>query len=203
MQWQGSFKNFTDQAGVHCSVVPAEAHHKIGLIERHNAVLRDCLERIVDNQSAATAEDMEIALSAALHGKNSLVHHLGRPPCMAAFGRLPRLPEELLSDPNGLVTGESASDMHRKAELYRCEATKAIAEMQASSAIRKALLRKTALQGSALPDVHPGSRVAYWRWQHRRKGIKKRGGYSIVHDTSDHIQMDAHAGYTQARPLHE
>ena len=40
--WQGQFRALADQAGVHCSVIPAESHHKIGLIKRHNAVLRAC-----------------------------------------------------------------------------------------------------------------------------------------------------------------
>ena len=121
---------------------------------------------------------------------------------MAAFGRLPRLPEELLSDPHGLVVGESVGENHRKAELYRCEATKAIAGMQASASMRRALLRKTALRGSQLPEVEPWSKIAYWRWQHRAKGSKKKGGFSIgryLGPDPDGRSCWIHTGSTTAR----
>ena len=72
--WHGHFRALADQAGAHCNVIPA-------------AVLRDSMERVVDNQSVATADDMDLAVIAALRGKNSLVHFRGRPPYMAAFGR--------------------------------------------------------------------------------------------------------------------
>ena len=72
--------------------------------------------------------------------------------------------------------------------------------MQASASMRRALL--TALRGSQLPEVEPGSRIASWRWQHRAKGSKKKGGFLIGKDLGpdpDGRSCWIHTGPTAAR----
>ena len=70
---------------------PAEAHWRIGLIERRNSVLRDILERIIDAESIYDLEDFDQAPEAAIFALNSMTYSHGRPPYMAVFGQIPRI----------------------------------------------------------------------------------------------------------------
>ena len=42
--YDAAFRTFMEKHGVH--VIPAEAHWRIGLVERRSSVLRDTLERV-------------------------------------------------------------------------------------------------------------------------------------------------------------
>ncbi|CAK9030852.1 Pentatricopeptide repeat-containing protein [Durusdinium trenchii] len=105
--FRSHFEDDLDQAGVFIDYVPAEAHNKIGLIERHNAVFRSLMERIIDYRAITGREQMYYTTTAAAFAKNSCTWSAGRPPYVAAFGRIPRMGIELLSDPHGLVTGQT------------------------------------------------------------------------------------------------
>ena len=55
------FRDYVERRGILLEVVPAEAHWRIGLIERRNAVLRDILERIIDSEAVMTSDDFDAA----------------------------------------------------------------------------------------------------------------------------------------------
>ena len=174
--FRGAFEENMDKAGVYMDYIPAEAHNKIGLIERHNATLRDLMERTIDSRAVTGAAQMEQAAIAACFAKNSQTWSSGRPPFIAAFGRIPRMGMDLLSDPHGLVAGRSREEAQRDADLLRVEAQKHLAAMYIDSNLRRALLRKST---SVDPqELQPGSIGAYWRWT--AKSGKKRGGYKLA-----------------------
>lgn len=173
--FRSTFEAAMDAAGVFMDYVPAEDHSKMGLIERHNATMRDLMERIIDSQAVAGKENMRLAAVAATFAKNSATWSSGRPPFIAAFGRIPRIGLNLLSDEHGLVTGQTRDEAQRLADALRIEAQQHLAAMSIDSTFRRALLRKTAPQPQL--DVPAGSVVAYWRWT-ARSG-KKRGGYKL------------------------
>ena len=50
-----------DEAGVYMDYVPAEAHNKIGLIERRNATYRSLMERVIEHQAVVGSDQMELA----------------------------------------------------------------------------------------------------------------------------------------------
>ena len=176
----GTFKAEFDEkmsaGGTYLDVIPGEAHYKLGVIERHNGTLRMLLERIVDSMPCTDADDIDLAIVSALQAKNSATWSSGRPPYIAAFGKIPRVGTDLLSDPRALISGSSRSEAQQQSALMRCEALKAIAEASASSTLRRALLRKTSQQLQLEPQ--PGSLLAYWRWTTRSH--RKRGGYRIA-----------------------
>ena len=105
------FKHYVERHGIWLEVIPAEAHWRIGLIERRNSVLRDILERIIDAESIFVNEDFDQAIKAP--------------------------------------------------DILRAEAIKALADINTSQALWRALLRKTAT--SNLTDLQPGQNCAYWR----------------------------------------
>ena len=174
--FRSHFEDDLDQAGVFIDYVPAEAHNKIGLIERHNAVFRSLMERIIDYRAITGREQMYYTTTAAAFAKNSCTWSAGRPPYVAAFGRIPRMGIELLSDPHGLVTGQTRAQAQQMADSLRVDAQQQIAAMSIDSTFRRALLRNTATSSTDTPEV--GSIVAYWRWT-ARSG-KKRGGYKLA-----------------------
>ena len=174
--FRGYFESSMDQAGVFVDYIPAESHHRIGLIERHNSVLRDLMERIIDSRAVSNEAMMGQAVIAACFAKNSCTWSSGRPPFIAAFGRIPRMGTNLLSDSRGLVTGQTRDELQKEADLLRIEAQQHLAAMSIDSNLRRALLRKSTTTGPQ--DLPIGSIAAYWRWT--AKSGKKRGGYKLA-----------------------
>ncbi|CAK9008588.1 unnamed protein product [Durusdinium trenchii] len=164
---RAAFEAAMDEAGVYMDYVPPEAHNKIGLIERHNATHRSLMERVIEQQAVVGSNQMELTTAAAAHAKNSCTWSAGRPPYVAAFGRIPRQGMELLSDPHGLVTGQTRAQAQQLADTLRVEAQQQIAAMSVDSTFRRALLRNTAPTEQDIPEV--GSIVAYWRWTAMRQ----------------------------------
>ena len=76
----GSFLENCETLGVMVFFIPAECHDQLGTIERHNAVWREAFERVVDQHAVDTDEQIDIAITATCHGKNSIVKQYGRTP---------------------------------------------------------------------------------------------------------------------------
>eukprot|EP00435_Cladocopium_sp_Y103_P039269 s577_g10.t1 len=175
--FRAEFEEYLDTTGTQTDFIPPEAHHRIGLIERHNSTLRDIAERIIDAQGVAGPEQMELAIASTVFSKNACTWSTGRPPFIAAFGRIPRHGGlDLLSDDHSLTVGGTQQQMHQLADTLRSEAQQQIAAMKVDGAFRRALLRKT--QPSPQQILSVGDTVAYWRWT-TRSG-KKRGGYKLA-----------------------
>ncbi|CAE7320438.1 RE1, partial [Symbiodinium microadriaticum] len=172
--FEGVFLQHLQESGVLVNVVPADGHHQVGAIERKNAVFRTVLERLIDQNGVTSKEQLDLCISAAIWAVNSSIHTRGRSSLQAVFGKLPRLPGDLLSDSAALAT----SDYHLLTEQLRSQACQAVAEMSASSVIRRALLRKTATSRARVNELLPGAMVAYWRWNLKARG-RKRGGYIL------------------------
>ena len=174
--FRSSFERDMEEAGVYMDYVPAEAHHKIGLIERHNHTYRTIMERIIDYHGITGRDQMQVVTAMTAYAKNSCTWSTGRPPYVAAFGRIPRQGINLLSDAHGLVTGHTQAQAQQFADSIRAEAQQQIAAMAIDSTFRRALLKNTAPDSGDIPEI--GSTVAYWRWT--AKSGRKRGGYKLA-----------------------
>ena len=201
----GAFqKEFTEQlesAGVHVNTIPAEAHWRIGAIERRNALLRTVVERLVDENAVTSGEALDWVITAATQTLNASVSTKGRSPYQAAFGKLPRFPGYILNDDRSLIVHNG----HLLAEELRSQALRAVADAKASSTIRRALLRKTAPNVSDAKAILPGAMAAYWRWTKKAAG-KKRGGYvlgRLVHHDSDGKSAWVHSNGGLVQVTHE
>ena len=174
--FRGSLEDELSNLGIYIDYVPTESHNRIGLIERHNAIMRGIAEKVIDSEGITDADGMKRAISAAAFSKNSCTWSSGRPPFVAALGRVPRIGFNLLSDERALVVGTTRSQAQQQMERMRCEAQQHLASMTYDSSLRRALLRKARPEQDF--DVPVGSIVAYWRWT-ARSG-KKRGGYRLA-----------------------
>eukprot|EP00439_Symbiodinium_sp_Y106_P035642 s1978_g4.t1 len=160
------------RSGILHEVIPAEAHHRLGKIERRNSLMRSLAERVIDERGVHSVAELNMVLPAIVFSMNSCTYSYGRSPYQAVFGRVPRPLGDLSSDPRALVLSPGDNDKRLAPELLRADALKALAEFNASSAVKRALLRKTRHQESA--DYQPGQPLAYWRWSGRSRQHKKR-----------------------------
>ena len=99
--FQGDCQAGLSSLGVVVDMVPASAHHQLGTIERHNALFRLMMDKVVDSTQAVTDEQMRQCCVAVCSARNSLIRRCGRSPNQAVFGRTPKLP-------GGLLTSETA-----------------------------------------------------------------------------------------------
>jgi len=191
--FEGHFVERCEMYGIHTAWVPAEAHHQLGRIERHNAIWRVMFQKVVDSNAVCAIEDVDMAVAATCHAKNSLIQRCGRSPYQATFGRLPRLPTALMSDETQATTlhNMTTDESLMKSTYYRCDAHIAFADFEKQQAVSQSINRKTV--NMALQEYTAGQNCAYWRDQRtvRRKGkvILLKPGYVpckfMMHDNSD------------------
>ena len=175
--FMGEFWTYLVDQSTEVDYVPPEAHHRLGKAERCNAVYREMLNRVVDSMAVVTDEDMELAIDATTHAINSMPRTRGMSAYAIVFGRVPRVPGELLTDDASLAATVPMEDHNRHTIIFRAEAQKAAAQVNVDQHIRRALLRKTAHM--RVEDITPGAKCAVWRSRLRGKGPRKRGGYVI------------------------
>ena len=173
----GEFWTYLVDQATEADYVPAEAHHRLGKAERCNTVYREMLNRVVDSMAVATKEDLEQAVDATTHAINSMPRTRGMSAYSIVFGRVPRVPGELLTDEAALAADVPIEEHNRHAIIFRAEAQRAAAQVNVDQHIRRALLRKTAHM--RVQDIAPGAKCAVWRSQLRGKGPRKKGGYVI------------------------
>ena len=197
----GYFKEMVENAGTHLLIVPAEAHWRIGTVERRNAILRTIAERMIDERAVTDGLQLDMVMIAACQAVNSSTTSRGRTPYQAVFGKVPRFPGDHLGDERSLLVSH---DFNFTEEL-RCQALRIIAEMRASHVIRRALLRKTASSRQEAQSILPGSMAAYWRWSKKGKG-RKRGGYvlgRLLNHDPDQKSAWIHNGSSVVQVTHE
>ena len=175
--FEGDMWEYLVRAGIETEYVPAEAHYKLGKAERNNTVFREALNRTADSMAAADLTSMEEAVEACIYALNSVPRTRGMPAYSYAFGKIPRMPGDLLTDENSLAVDVDEQQHRLRSMIFRAEAQKAVADVNVDMHLRRALLRKTAHM--RVDDITPGAKVAVWRSQLHGRSTKKRGGYVI------------------------
>jgi hypothetical protein len=142
-------------------------------VESHDDVFCKMLERMIDDMAIINGEQLDVAITACCHAKNSRVKQGGRTAFMAAFGRVPTLPGELLSDESSAQTYYNITQKQALAyaEEARVSALRSAADLEGDQAIRTAVLRKATHMKELWPE--PGQPVCVWREQSGRKRQNK------------------------------
>ena len=122
--FMGDFVERLTSLGVLVRHIPPDQHHQLGKIERHNHAWRWIWNRTCDQRAVCTVDQVDDCVLAVSHGKNSTVKRHGRSCYAQAFGRMPRLPGELLADPDALAVDLDDGSRTLQVELYRCDAIK-------------------------------------------------------------------------------
>ena len=113
----------------------AESPFSNGLCERNHAVIDDMVHKILADQPGCS---LKIALSWAVHAKNTLHMVEGFSPYQLVFGRNPKLPSVLNDDPPALE-GTTTCEVFAKHLNTLVSARKAFLQAESSNRIRRAL----------------------------------------------------------------
>lgn len=96
--FEGKVADSLTVLGVQRLAVPTQGHYDMGDIERNNAVWRQMLVKTIDAMQATQYWDIDVCVSAVNNAKNQSTRRGGRSPEQDVFGRVPRMPQSLLSD---------------------------------------------------------------------------------------------------------
>eukprot|EP00971_Amphidinium_carterae_P245681 4879021-Amphidinium_carterae.1 len=181
----GAFKGECSDAltvlGIHLRHIPADAHHQLGKIERHNFVVKLMVRKMIDQLAVASEDQFDVALLMSVHAKNDMIRRAGRPPSMAVFGRCPRLPSQLMSDQANATALANVGQDERLAfaDACRIQAIHAFASVDAEQSLRSAVLRQ--VPNRSAMDYQPGQKVAFFRSKAlgKRGSRSKRAGYQL------------------------
>eukprot|EP00971_Amphidinium_carterae_P203488 4038157-Amphidinium_carterae.1 len=176
--FRGKFADHLESLGVLVHYCSPNDHWQIGQIERHNHVLREMVERVVDQEAVVDPQGLDIL--SCTNAKNTLSRRAGLAPFTAVFGRTPRLPAELLSDQGdpGSWFNMTQDEVLARAQQLRCAALRAFADTEQSTTLRTAVLRQLPKKSC---EFLPGQKVAFWRSRAlpRHGGRGRRGGFQI------------------------
>jgi len=128
------FLKLAEQFGITVKVTAAESPWSNGIVERHNLIISDMLDRILFETNC----NIDLALAWATNAKNSLQNISGFSPYQLALGQNPKLPSTC-NDDLPAVTNKPASEIIRENLEILHEARKAFIEAENSEKVRRAL----------------------------------------------------------------
>ena len=125
-----------------CTVrqIAAGAHWQLGKTENHGGWFERILKKVIDQHHPSSKEAwLECVVQA--HVKNTMIQVHGHTPHQYVFGQNPRVPTDLLDEPQSVVpaTVSLTDQAIAKAQEIRTTARKAVLELQDDVALRKAL----------------------------------------------------------------
>ena len=173
--FEGAFAERASLMGIQRLAAPNRGHNQIGDIERHNDVWRSAFHKVMDKLGCTEFWQIELCAGVTSSAKNRLIRRCGRPPEMAVFGRLPRIPHELLSDEASMTTWPEASeDARAQMPVAACsEAIQALARAGADRAFRTAAHREDRAANNEA--FGPGQKCAFYR-DNSEHGLRRKFG---------------------------
>ena len=170
------FEQLGAQAGIRVRFVPPGAHYQLGKAERHGQAVKWVMRRLVNQHAAATVDEMKLIASMATFAKNTLSRRSGSSPCQWVYGRDPKIPSSLLSEPDCIEAKQVISDSEklRQTENVRQTALHEYISFEHNEALRKAILRKSRPWRG---PIEIGQRIAYYRHKSQVDGEGSAEGY--------------------------
>ena len=131
--------------------------------ERAGASLKTVLSKILDERTACSSEEFELALDAAVWCRNQYYDRSGFSPFQRVFGKSMRTPYALLSDDamDRDLVNHVHSDNMRQVQAMRNKAMQAWAQSQDEMAIQRAVSTRT--RATDLKELANGDTVYVWR----------------------------------------
>ena len=158
-----------------CTVrqIAAGAHWQLGKTENHGGWFERILKKVID-QHHPTSKEAWLECVVQAHVKNTMIQVHGHTPHQYVFGQNPRVPTDLLDEPQSVVpaTVSLTDQAIAKAQEIRTTARKAVLELQDDVALRKALNARPRV----VHDYKSGDLVAYWRNQKWVQGVLNNDG---------------------------
>ena len=170
------FELLCAQASIKVRFVPPDAHWQLGRGERHGQAAKWIMSRLVSQFAATSSDEMELLSAMACFSKNTLARRAGASPCQWVYGRNPKVPAALLSEPDSIEAKQVIDDNEkfRQIEEVRHAAMKEFLDYEYNEALRKAILRKNRPWRGPL---EVGQKIAYYRQRNQLDGEGTNEGY--------------------------
>ncbi len=166
-----AFQSWCDESRIKLTLVPKEAHHRMGLVERLHAVRRQQLHKM---KAEKPELKLEVAVWHACSQRNRLRTVHGSSPASIVMGFTPG-DGGILDEPNSLKPDGRPG--HQEDEAIRHQAAKAFYEANHSSCIRRALLAKSRTEHV---QQEVGEYVYYWRTSNDKMEPSRWRGPALV-----------------------
>jgi len=181
------FKQWAETHGIHINVMPPEAHHRMGPVERRHAVLREALERYMDHAVRENPDKvkgrklLQEAICFVPNQINSLAYTRGYSSTQWVLGYQPMDISSLTHDrysPAAQDAVDGNDDYYQNLKSREIAAT-AFIQADSSQRLRRALQRRYRRIKES-PVV--GQTVYYWRSQGagRLQKSRWRGPATVV-----------------------
>ena len=174
--------------GIIIKTTGAEAPWSNGLVERHNRVLSEMLDKIIDGSRC----NLDVALAWAMNAKNCLATVHGFSPYQLVLGRNPVLPSTLNDKPPALQCEEDAQKYLMEHLQALHIARQAFIQAESSSKIRQALNSNVRSYSDAV--YSPGDLVYYKRldspkWKGPASVLGKEGQQVLLKHGGHYIRV--------------
>ena len=176
-EFKGEMEPLLATFGVFHEMVPPTAHWRMSLAERHGAVLKVLLMKIIKEQSIVGLGQLQMAVVAATAARNSQARVSGFAPTQLVFGKDTAMPTNLMEALAGqfhyqLARPTSPEDSFYRASQIRKAASDAFQWMEASDALKKAAGSRARLPKLEL--LTEGAQVMFWEPPAHRRGLARR-----------------------------
>ena len=176
------FREMNEMFNIENATTAAEAPFSNGIVERHNLILAEAMNKTIEDVKCAP----EVALAWAVSAKNALQNNGGFSPNQLVFGRNINTPSVLTDRPPAL-TSDTSSDIMRDNLNAIHSSRKNYMAAEASGKIRKALRHKIRSYADVAYDN--GDKVYY-----RRKNFKGWKGPATVLGQDGQFVLVRHGG---------
>ena len=177
-EFQGSLGRLNDLFAVQHEVVPDQAKWRLGHAERHGAVVKVMMMKVVTELQIDNLRDMQCALSSCFAAKNRIIGQSGVAPLQAVTGRSNPLPGSLLAQiTSGKVKFKANEDLIldealRRGERIRAAAIESCHWLDAHEGLRRALASRS--RPPALELIREGATVYVYDPPANRRGLARR-----------------------------
>ena len=165
------YANFMDDNGIKFILVPKEAHHRMGTVERLHAVRRLQLLKMKKEKPEL---ELDKAVVAACHQRNRLRTVHGSSPAQIVFGYNPN---ELGLTDEPMVERAEPRRAHQDDQALRLLAARAFYEANHDANLRRALLAKPRKEHEPLPV---GEYAYYWRTAENKLDTSRWRGPALI-----------------------
>ena len=177
-EFSGAIDVLNELFGVMHDTIPEGAKWRLGQAERHGAILKLMIMKMVKEMNITGKEDMRMAASAACAAKNRLCNHGGVSPLQAVTGRNAILPASLMTQIcSGRMRFVINNDVDkeeslRRAERIRMAAVESFHWIDAHTTLRRALAAKS--RPPRLEMLREGATVYIYDPPANRRGLARR-----------------------------
>ena len=167
-EFLSDFESLLEAFGVLGTVIPVETHWKGGVVERHGAIVKTIIRRLVDVHSVTGIEELRCALQEAASAKNSLSKRNGFSPLQWVFGYDDAIAGSVLDKPDNLAIHDHLQSGGKFALKWNMRETARTTWLQLdnSNRMRRAILSRPRQQKERFLS---GETVYFYHLQHAGK----------------------------------